>query len=60
MRPVEKYVRALAEIRRVQEYLVQRATREGVPVIENKGLEPTVESVIDLVLGAVERARPHA
>ena len=60
VRPVEKYVRALPEIRRVQEYLVQRATREGVPVIENKGLEPTVESVIDLVLGAVERARPHA
>ncbi|MDQ3890194.1 MAG: hypothetical protein M3312_06535 [Actinomycetota bacterium] len=55
LRPVEKYVRALPEIRRIQDYLVERARRAGVPVIENTDREQAVEAVVRLVLSEVER-----
>ena len=55
IRPVEKYVDALPEIRRIQDYLVERAERSGVPVVENSRFEPAVEAVIDLVRREVTR-----
>jgi len=61
LRPVEKYLRALPDIRHIQAYLVERAGKSGVPVIENSELETAVEAVVDLVLNEVERtARVHA
>jgi 2-phosphoglycerate kinase len=54
-RPFEKYLRALPEIRRLQDFLVERATRCGVPVIDNVRVEGTVDRVVDLVLAEVER-----
>ena len=56
LRPIEKYLRALPEIRRIQDYLVARAREEGVPVIENSDREAAVDAVLRLVLDAVERA----
>ena len=55
IRPVEKYVDALPEIRRIQDYLVERAERSGVPVVKNSRFEPAVEAVIDLVRREVTR-----
>ena len=55
LRPFEKYLRALPEIRRVQDYLVERAAKVGVPVIENASVDDTVDHVIELVLAEVER-----
>jgi len=60
VRPMAKYVEALPDIRRIQDYLVERADRAGVPVIENSRLETTVDSVIRLVLAEVERIRAPA
>ena len=57
VRPVEKYLRALPEIRHIQDFLVERANKLGVPVIENTAKEPAVESIIRLVLDEVERTR---
>jgi 2-phosphoglycerate kinase len=57
LRPFEKYLRALPEIRRVQDYLVERATRCGVPVIDNADVDTTVDRVVELVLAEVERVR---
>jgi 2-phosphoglycerate kinase len=57
LRPFEKYLRALPEIRRIQDYLVERAAKACVPVIENESVDATVDHVIDLVLGEVERVR---
>jgi 2-phosphoglycerate kinase len=56
-RPFEKYLRALPEIRRLQDFLVERATRGGVPVIDNVSVEGTVDQVVELVLAEVERVR---
>ncbi len=51
MRPVKKYLERLADIRRLQEFIVERAREMGVPVIENRSMKETVAAVIDLVLG---------
>jgi 2-phosphoglycerate kinase len=60
VRPMQKYLRALPEIRRIQDYLVDRAEKAGVPVIENTRMEAAVNGVIHLVLAEVERAQDQA
>jgi len=60
LRPMEKYVRALPNIRRIQEHLLERARRTGVPIVANRRIEEAVDAVIHLVLDEVERAdREH-
>jgi 2-phosphoglycerate kinase len=60
LRPMQKYLRSLPEIRRIQDYLVERAEKAGVPVIENTRMEAAVNGIIHLVLAEVERARDQA
>jgi 2-phosphoglycerate kinase len=55
VRPVRKYLDRLADIRRVQELIVRRADRAGVPVIENTNIEASIRTVMDLVLEGAER-----
>jgi 2-phosphoglycerate kinase len=50
-RPMAKYLDRLDDIRRLQEFIVERAREADVPVIENTGVEETVRAVIELVLG---------
>jgi 2-phosphoglycerate kinase len=57
---VRKYLDALPDIRRVQAFLVDRAERAGVPVIENSRIDRTVVCVIRRVLEEVERATSPA
>jgi 2-phosphoglycerate kinase len=56
-RPMAKYLDHFEEIRRLQRYLVGRAEREGVPVIENENANRATTAVAELVLSAAERAR---
>jgi 2-phosphoglycerate kinase len=60
IRPMEKYLDRLDDIRRVQTYVVGRARREEVPVIENANVERTIDQVIELVMQAAERTRQTA
>ncbi len=55
LRPLEKYLEGMAEIRMIQDVLLERARRFDVPVIENTNLDDTVGEVLDLVLTAAER-----
>lgn len=57
VRPFEKYLQALPDIRRIQDYLVERATKHGVPVVENSDIVATVDEVIRHVLVRVDEAR---
>ncbi|MDX6483307.1 MAG: 2-phosphoglycerate kinase, partial [Gaiellaceae bacterium] len=50
VRPVHKYLDRLPDIRRLQELIVRRAERAGVPVIENTNIERSIRTVMDLVL----------
>ncbi|HZQ15177.1 MAG TPA: hypothetical protein VFA82_00260 [Gaiellaceae bacterium] len=55
VRPMAKYLDRLDDIRRVQAYIVERAGRAGVPVVENANAERTIDDVIELVMQAAER-----
>jgi 2-phosphoglycerate kinase len=55
LRPVQRYLDALDDIRVVQTAIVERAHRAGVPVVENSNIERTVATVMELVLASVER-----
>ena len=50
LRPLEKYLDALPQIRQIQDYLVERARRHDVPVIVNDSLDRAIGDVMDLVL----------
>ena len=47
---MEKYLERLDDIRRLQEFIVERARETGVPVIENTNVDDTISAVIELVL----------
>jgi 2-phosphoglycerate kinase len=57
VRAMDKYLDQMDAIRRVQTYVVGRAKREGVPVVENANVDRTIDQVIELVMQAAERAR---
>jgi len=52
LRPVERYLDRLPDIRRLQDYILERARRAGVPVIENADVDEAIGAVIELVLTA--------
>lgn len=55
LRPLDKYLDSLPQIRQIQEYLVERARRYDVPVIVNDSLERALGDVMDLVLRRAEQ-----
>jgi 2-phosphoglycerate kinase len=58
VRPHDKYVDRLADIRRIQASIVARAHRHDVPVVESANLDLAIGRVIDLVLAAAEEVQP--
>jgi len=56
-RPMAKYLDRFEEIRRLQSFLVARAERAGVAVIENESADGATAAVAELVLSAAERVR---
>ena len=55
VRPVDRYIAGLPEIRMIQEYLLDRAARCDVPVVENEKHADAVGAVMELVLEQAER-----
>jgi 2-phosphoglycerate kinase len=60
IRPMDKYLERIDDIRRIQTYIVGRAEREGVQVIENANVERTIDQVIEVVMRTAERTRQTA
>jgi 2-phosphoglycerate kinase len=57
-RRLDRYLRRFGEIRRIQDYLVARAERVGVPVIDATDPEPALAAIMDLVLERATAAAP--
>jgi 2-phosphoglycerate kinase len=54
----DKYIHALGDIRRIQDHIVRRAERTGVPVLQNRGgVEETIGSVLELVYTSAEQVQ---
>ena len=58
-RPMAKYLDRFEEIRRLQCFLVARAERAGVAVIENESADDTTDTVIRHVLAAAAKYEAH-
>jgi 2-phosphoglycerate kinase len=52
VRPYEKYLDAFDDIRLIQTYILGRARKHGVPMIENGNIENAIRHVMELVLTA--------
>jgi 2-phosphoglycerate kinase len=60
MRPLDRYLERLSDIRYLQDYIVERAEREGVPVINMNEREGATAAVMELVLTAADRLQKVA
>ena len=57
IRAMDQYLARIDDIRRIQTYVVGRARRESVPVVENANVDRTVDEVIEIVMRSAERLR---
>jgi 2-phosphoglycerate kinase len=57
LRPHSKYIDRLDDIRRIQDYIVRRARRHGVPVIGNTDIRSAIDRVVELVLASAEQVQ---
>ena len=57
VRPYEKYLDSFDDIRLVQDYIMRRARKHGVPIIENGNIEDAIAEMMELVLAAAESLR---
>jgi 2-phosphoglycerate kinase len=58
LRPVQKYVDAIVDIRRLQDFILEQARFAGVPIVENGSIELSIGTVMELVLSGAERLAP--
>jgi 2-phosphoglycerate kinase len=54
LRPLDKYLERMGDIRYLQDFIVERAHVEGVPVIDNSEREKAISAVLELVLRAAD------
>ena len=54
VRPYEKYLESFDDIRLIQTYILGRARKHSVPVIENGNIEEAIGEMMELVLTAAE------
>jgi 2-phosphoglycerate kinase len=57
LRPHAKYVDRLDDIRRIQDHIVGRAHRYGVPVIAYSDMRQAIDAVLELVLTGAEQVQ---
>ena len=55
LRPLDRYLEGMPEIRSIQDAILERARRCDVPVIENTSLDDAIGDVLDVVLTSAER-----
>jgi 2-phosphoglycerate kinase len=59
-RPSDDYLEHFPEIRMIQEFVLQQAAREGVPVVDTADLDHAVERAVDVVLDALAAEQAEA
>jgi 2-phosphoglycerate kinase len=58
LRPVQKYLDSIVDIRRLQEFILDQARACSVPIVENGNVELSIGTVMELVLSGAERLAP--
>jgi 2-phosphoglycerate kinase len=57
VRAHDKYVDRLADIRHIQDFIVEEAHKTGVPVIDNSRMEEAIGAVMELVFDRAEQVQ---
>jgi 2-phosphoglycerate kinase len=57
LRPHAKYIDRLDDIRRIQDLIVRRARRHGVPVVDRPDMREAIDAVLELVLSHAEQVQ---
>jgi 2-phosphoglycerate kinase len=57
LRPLDKYLERLGDIRYLQDYIVERAHVERVAIIENSVRDKAIRGLMELVLAAADRVK---
>ncbi len=55
-RAVARYLRNFPEIRRIQDFILEQAEREGTLVVDNVNIDDTVVSIVDALYDVIEEA----
>jgi 2-phosphoglycerate kinase len=55
MRAFDRYLDSIGDIRAIQDYIIERARKADVPVIENANIETAISEAMELVLASAER-----
>ena len=55
VRPFDRYLDAIGDIREIQAYIIERAVKANVPVIQNGNIEEAIANAMELVLETAER-----
>ncbi len=48
-RSADRYVQSMDRIRRIQDFILERAKAYGIPIIENSNLEETTERILEII-----------
>jgi len=57
VRPMDKYLARMRDIRRIQDYILLRAEKAGTSVVDNSNPEQATAAVMELVLSSAERVQ---
>ncbi len=55
LRPHDKYLDRLGDIRHLQDFIVAESHKAGVPVVQNGNIERAIDAVLELVFDCAER-----
>lgn len=54
-RPPEHYIKEIGKIRQIQDHIVGRAHKHGIPVVENETLEGTVSQILNNIYEQLQK-----
>jgi 2-phosphoglycerate kinase len=55
-RALERYLQGFSDIRKIQDFILERAATEGTLVVDNVNIDDTVGMVVDALYGVIDRA----
>jgi 2-phosphoglycerate kinase len=59
-RALARYLQGFADIRKIQDFILERAATEGTLVVDNVNIDDTVGTVVDALYGVIERTEVQA
>jgi 2-phosphoglycerate kinase len=59
-RALARYLQGFGEIRKIQDFILDRAEKEGTLVVDNVNIDDTVAMVMDALYGIIEQTEVHS